>query len=407
MDSIVIKHNKCGINMSLSRQTMLGMSVFLGGSVLLFASLYQVVSGGSKDTTKESTKIEQQSNHSTSQANNSTPLTIDIATEQRLLEEKRLEREKRVTQQELDAQQYMAEQQMMESEALARSRAENQLYTGEGLPANLQTIDGYNTNDFYPMTNNQTNNQSTQGQVYHSTNQGKHSVTSSNTTINQSQTTIKTAHSNPTTNHVGAGQMVHQKPTSVSQQPTQNNQIVQNAQMIPPASPITYRVKAGDGLISLARIYHVPVTALAQANNLKPNAQLNLGQKLIIPSGKQIEKLEREAKEAEIRAKQQELEKERFKIAQQKLKEARQMVKETNAQGVFGVQVALAIDEPTAQMMVKKLKSAGYPVKTSETTRGIRVVVGPEKGKIAALALKDKINSDPRINMSNAWVLYW
>jgi len=33
--------------------------------------------------------------------------------------------------------------------------------------------------------------------------------------------------------------------------------------------------------------------------------------------------------------------------------------------------------------------------------------VGPEKGKEAALALKDKINADPNADVNNAWVLYW
>lgn len=56
---------------------------------------------------------------------------------------------------------------------------------------------------------------------------------------------------------------------------------------------------------------------------------------------------------------------------------------------------------------MKELKAAGYKVKTSQTSRGVRVVVGPENGKVAALALKDKVNSDPKLKASNAWVLYW
>ena len=57
--------------------------------------------------------------------------------------------------------------------------------------------------------------------------------------------------------------------------------------------------------------------------------------------------------------------------------------------------------------MAKKFQSAGYQVKTSPTSRGVRVIVGPERGKVAALALKDKINSDPKVNTTSAWVLYW
>ena len=56
------------------------------------------------------------------------PLTADIATEKNLLAQKQKEREQRVAAQEQQAQQYMTEQQRIEAEALARSRAENQLY---------------------------------------------------------------------------------------------------------------------------------------------------------------------------------------------------------------------------------------------------------------------------------------
>ena len=93
--------------------------------------------------------------------------------------------------------------------------------------------------------------------------------------------------------------------------------------------------------------------------------------------------------------------------AQQKLREARQEVKETDAKGSFGVQVALADNQAKADQLAKKFKEAGYQVKTSPTSRGVRVIVGPERGKVAALALKDKINSDSNVNTTGAWVLYW
>ena len=83
------------------------------------------------------------------------------------------------------------------------------------------------------------------------------------------------------------------------------------------------------------------------------------------------------------------------------------LLKETDAKGSFGVQVALANDQAKADELAKKFQSAGYQVKTSATSRGVRVIVGPERGKVAALALKDKINSDPKVNTTSAWVLYW
>ncbi|MFP3366427.1 SPOR domain-containing protein, partial [Pseudoalteromonas sp. SIMBA_148] len=62
--------------------------------------------------------------------------------------------------------------------------------------------------------------------------------------------------------------------------------------------------------------------------------------------------------------------------AQQKLSEARKEVKETDAKGSFGVQVALANDQAKADELAKKFRAAGYQVKTTATSRGVRVVVG-------------------------------
>ena len=87
--------------------------------------------------------------------------------------------------------------------------------------------------------------------------------------------------------------------------------------------------------------------------------------------------------------------------------QARQEAARGEAKGSFGVQVALADNQAKADEVAKKLRSAGYKVSTSPTSRGVRVIVGPETGKPAALALKDKINGDSRTGIKNAWVLYW
>ena len=71
------------------------------------------------------------------------------------------------------------------------------------------------------------------------------------------------------------------------------------------------------------------------------------------------------------------------------------------------MQIALADNQAKADELVKKLRGAGYSATTSATSRGVRVIVGPETGKPAALALKDKINADPKVGVNGAWVLYW
>ncbi|MDR9778831.1 SPOR domain-containing protein, partial [Rhizobium hidalgonense] len=48
------------------------------------------------------------------------------------------------------------------------------------------------------------------------------------------------------------------------------------------------------------------------------------------------------------------------------------------------VQVAIASNQANADAVVAKLRAKGYKVKTSQTTKGVRVMVGPEKGRSAA-----------------------
>ena len=168
---------------------------------------------------------------------------------------------------------------------------------------------------------------------------------------------------------------------------------------------------------SIARQYGVSVAALAAANDMTPSDPIKVGKTLKIPAKSDVEKLEKSAQEAkkkrELEQKSAEAKKKAAKSeeakqsAQQKLESARQKAKETDAKGSFGVQVALATSQNAADDVAKKLKAAGYSVKTSRTSRGVRVVVGPERGKVAALALKDKLNSDPAVKTTSAWVLYW
>ncbi len=119
------------------------------------------------------------------------------------------------------------------------------------------------------------------------------------------------------------------------------------------------------------------------------------------------QKRQQEIAQKKLEAQQQAQKKQAFQAAQDNLRQARQTVKETDAKGTFGVQVALATDQKKASEITQKLQAAGYKVKTTQTSKGVRIVVGPEKGKVAALALKDKLNNDSRVDVNSGWVLYW
>lgn len=171
-----------------------------------------------------------------------------------------------------------------------------------------------------------------------------------------------------------------------------------------------HKVVRGDGLIKLSRQYGVPVSAIAEANNMGRNDPLPLGKTIKIPSKSQVARLEREAKEREAKAKEKTKdaktkEKDTKKTASEKRpSESRQKESPTDGKARYSVQVSLADNQAKADELAKKYRAAGYKVTTSQTSRGVRVLVGSEKNQQSAEALRDKIRKDSRVDGSGAWV---
>ena len=404
--------------MNFSRQTLLGLAMMVGGGVVLFAMVQQVGTSNQANA-PEPTAIEQSASAS---SENGQPLTTDVATEERILAQKQKEREARVAQQERRTKEFLAEQEQAEAAALAKARAENEQYM--------------NNNAVEPV-GDETSPEVAASVIAKPTVQAR-TEAATTATATPTPTTVKPAVTT-TKNDDVAKKAAEQKAAAdkqAQQRAAEQAKAKQNEQVkaqqaaadkkkadelkaeqkraeqkqaeqqkaeaakAVPKTPGSYEVKRGDGLIRLAREYNVPVAALAQANNMDTSDSLHVGQELKIPSQSQISRLEREAAEEQRRA-------EAAKTAQQRLVQARQEAARGEAKGSFGVQVALADNQAKADEVAKKLRSAGYKVSTSPTSRGVRVIVGPETGKPAALALKDKINGDSRTGIKNAWVLYW
>ncbi|WP_289047902.1 LysM peptidoglycan-binding domain-containing protein [uncultured Psychrobacter sp.] len=394
--------------MNFSRQALLGIGMIIGGSVMLYAMVQQI--GDSNKTKPASAMIEKQSPAQESPQ----PLTTDIETEKRILAQKQKERAARVAEQERRAQQFLSEQEAAEAQALAKARAESQQYLASTASAkdkeaeeskdaeqNTATATKSSTDSDNTATATESDNSAREQQ--------KVAQAQQEAKLKEQAAAKKLAESKK---EAEAKKQAEVKKQAEAEKKQKAAEIAKNE---PPKSPSDYQVKKGDGLIKLARQYNMPVEVLAQANNLSPSTSLQLGQSITIPSRQQVDRLAREAAAAE-KAREEKRQKEEAlakksadakREAQQKLNEARKEVKETDAKGSFGVQVALANDQAKADELAKKFQSAGYQVKTSPTSRGVRVIVGPERGKVAALALKDKINSDPKVNTTSAWVLYW
>lgn len=442
--------------MKFSKQALLGTTVLLGGSVLLYATMHQVLKAPAKPAANSQQVIAKPTTDKQSAISNE-PLTADIATEKNLLAQKQKEREQRVAAQEQQAQQYMTEQQRIEAEALARSRAENQLYANKNAANTNSVVASSVTAITQPVVKPRPVD------TVAAPPQTQAAVPNSVQNSAQSQSAAQTRSATQTKEQAATPKPTVTAPAVAQPQP---------AAKATPSNPGTYQVKAGDGLIGLSRRYNVPVDVLASVNNLNTTSSLRVGQTITIPTAAQVNRITQQAqareqqrqndiarkkqeaeqkkqqallqqqqevarkkqeaaqKQQEIARKKQEAQlkeqkrqqeiaqkkleaqqqaqkKQAFQAAQDNLRQARQTVKETDAKGTFGVQVALATDEKKANEITQKLQAAGYKVKTTQTSKGVRIVVGPEKGKVAALALKDKLNNDSRVDVNSGWVLYW
>ncbi len=379
--------------MNFSRQALLGIGMILGGSVMLYAMVQQI--GESNQPQPTSAMIEKP----TTEQESPQPLTTDIETEKRILAQKQKERAARVAEQERRAQEFLTEQEVAEAEALAKARAESQQYVKNIAATNEQSESSEDVKDTEKSVKSK--------EVQDAEKLVKAADDAVNEAKAKKQAEDEQQQAKAKQEKAAAEKLAESKKEAEAKRQAdaqaaaeKKREAAEAAKNEPPKSPSEYQVKKGDGLIKLARQYNMPVEVLAQANNISPSTSLQLGQNITIPSRSQVQRLEREAAAAKKAA-------EAKRDAQQKLREARQEVKETDAKGSFGVQVALADNQAKADQLAKKFKEAGYQVKTSPTSRGVRVIVGPERGKVAALALKDKINSDSNVNTTGAWVLYW
>lgn len=425
--------------MKFSKQALLGTTVLLGGSVLLYATMHQVLNTPAKSAANSQQVIAKPTTDNQSAISNE-PLTADIATEKNLLAQKQKEREQRVAAQEQQAQQYMTEQQRIEAEALARSRAENQLYANNNATNTSSVVASSVTAITQPVVKPRPVD------TVAAPSQTQAAVPNTVQNTAQTQNAAKTQNT--------AQIVATPKPTVTAPVVAQPQPVAKAT----PSNPGAYQVKAGEGLIGLSRRYNVPVDVLASVNNLNTTSSLRVGQTITIPTAAQVNRITQQAqareqqrqneitrkkREAEqkkqqalllqqqevarkkqeaqlkeqkrqqeiaqkkLEAQQQAQKKQAFQAAQDNLRQARQTVKQTDVKGTFGVQVALATDQKKASEITQKLQAAGYKVKTTQTSKGVRIVVGPEKGKVAALALKDKLNNDSRVDVNSGWVLYW
>ena len=376
----------------ISKQLLLGLSLILGGGVILYA-----VNQGQNNTVKDVQAIKTAPQTIDTAANYDDgvarptvePLTVDMATEDKLLSAKQQVREARTLAQERQAMALIEAQEKAQQLALDKASAEQKaLALATATPADALTV------EIRPEAIAVAQAQAEQERLeklakekelkaeQEQQKRKKDEKAKADKLKAQKEQEEKKVQQEEKTKTEKQKKEPAKKAYDETPQKTNNGQ---------------HKVARGDGLIKLSRQYGVPVSALAQANNMGRDDPLPLGKTIKIPSKTQVARLERDAKER----KAQKIATER---AEKRLKEARQRGSDGNGNARYGVQVSLANNQTKADELAKKYRDAGYMVSTSQTSRGVRVLVGLEKNQDAAAALRDKIKNDSRVDGSGAWV---
>ena len=372
----------------ISKQLLLGLSLILGGGVILYA-----VNEGQNNTVKDvqaiktaPQTIDTAANHDDGVARPTVePLTVDMATEDKLLSVKQQVREARTLAQERQAMALIDAQEKAQQLALDKASAEQKALatpadalTVEIRPEAIAVAQAQAEQERLEKLAKEKELKAKQEQQKRK----KDEKAKADKLKTQKEQEEKKVQQEEKTKTEKQKKEPAKKAYDETLQKTNNGQ---------------HKVVRGDGLIKLSRQYGVPVSALAQANNMGRDDPLPLGKTIKIPSKTQVARLERDAKER----KAQKIATER---AEKRLKEARQRGSDGNGNARYGVQVSLANNQTKADELAKKYRDAGYTVSTSQTSRGVRVLVGSEKNQDAAAALRDKIKNDSRVDGSGAWV---
>lgn len=375
----------------ISKQLLLGLGLVLGGSVILYA-----VSSNDKESTQATTSgvnTTTTTHVNTSQADDIArpevqPITADIQTEAHILEQKQQEREARALAQENAAKALIAEQERATDLAIKKAAAEAEERRrlqelrdtpDDGLsvqtrPEAVAALREAERREAQKKREEEARLKAEQEKIKtDEENKAKAKAEQAKAKANKEKEKIEKSKNE---------QAKKDKAEQVESKTTKSGQ---------------HKVVRGDNLIRLSRQYGIPVSAIAEANNMGRNDALHAGKVLKIPSASEVQKLQRQATEREAK-------KVAAATADKRLKEARQEAKKSSSNNHYSVQVAMASNQAKADEVAAQYKAAGYSVSTSQTSRGVRVLVGSERSQDAANALKDKLAGDGRVKTNGAFV---
>lgn len=360
----------------ISKQIVLGITLVIGSGVAFFA-----LAKNDTQTTK-SVQTPQQIPSDTKVAKLVVqPLTADVATEEKLLAEKQRVREAHTLQMQKQAAALLEEQNNARKQALEKASAE----ANGRMTNDTQTVsaDSAAKSELIAAPTVQT-----RPEAIEAARKAEEAKKAAEMLKNSEQETkdekAKTA----------------DKPT---ENKAENKKENKNTQTKAPVKAGTHDVQRGETWQGIANRYGISVAALVEANGVTRNDILRAERRIKIPSASQIARLERDNKARESASKDGNKKSDNQPQSKtDKKTESKSQSSQTSER--YMVQVAISPDKDRVDEVVKKYRDAGYKVTTSNTSRGLRILVGNEKTEEEAKALRTKIAADSRVPSSGAFV---
>lgn len=360
----------------ISKQIVLGITLVIGSGVAFFA-----LAKNDAQTTK-SVQTPQQIPSDTKVAKPVVqPLTADVATEEKLLAEKQRAREAHTLQMQKQAAALLEEQNNARKQALEKASAE----ANGRMTNDTQTVsaDSAAKSELIAAPTVQT-----RPEAIEAARKAEEAKKTAEALKNSEQETkddkAKTA----------------DKPT---ENKAENKKENKNTQTKAPVKAGTHDVQRGETWQGIANRYGISVAALVEANGMTRNDILRAEHRIKIPSASQIARLERDNKAREAASKDDNKKSDNQPQSKtDKKTESKSQSSQTSER--YMVQVAISPDKDRVDEVVKKYRDAGYKVTTSNTSRGLRILIGNEKTEEEAKALRTKIAADSRVPSSGAFV---
>lgn len=356
----------------ISKQIVLGITLVIGSGVAFFA-----LAKNDAQTTK-SVQTPQQIPSDTKVAKPVVqPLTADVATEEKLLAEKQRAREAHTLQMQKQAAALLEEQNNARKQALEKASAE----ANGRMTNDTQTVsaDSAAKSELIAAPTVQT-----RPEAIEAARKAEEAKKAAETLKNSEQET-------------------KDDKAKTTDKPTENKKEDKNTQTKAPVKAGTHDVQRGETWQGIANRYGISVAALVEANGMTRNDILRAEHRIKIPSASQIARLERDNKAREAASKDDN--KKSDNQSQSKTdKKTESKSQSSQASERYMVQVAISPDKDRVDEVVKKYRDAGYKVTTSNTSRGLRILIGNEKTEEEAKALRTKIAADSRVPSSGAFV---